>query len=105
MKKILKSLGAAWIIVGMGLAMGLVLCIMADAYKCTHTNAHPIESQRFVNIDSNGLYGGALYVDTVTDIEYVVIYGNSAHGTTGVSMTPLLNEDGKPLKYDYETGK
>lgn len=105
MKKILKFLGATWIIVGLAMGVVIVICIIINGYKCIHVDTHPIESQRFVNIDSDGLYGGALYVDTVTDIEYVVIYGNSVHGTTGVSMTPLLNEDGKPLKYDYETGK
>lgn len=57
------------------------------------------EPPRFVEIDSSGLYNTKVYVDTVTDIEYVWAGGYSH------PMTPLLDTDGKPLKYNAETGR
>ncbi len=55
------------------------------------------EPPRFVEIDSSVLANkDAIYVDTVTNVEYVYC---------GYSMTPLVDADGKPLKYNAETGR
>lgn len=58
-------------------------------------------SPRFVEIDSSGLDGGAIYVDTKTDIEYVIITKKFYHGISS-TMTPLYDKDGKPLVWQPE---
>ena len=67
---------------------------------CT-SNGHcdTSSSPRFVGIVSgndSGLFQCSVVVDIETGVEYAVIYGKS--------MTPLLDADGKPLKYNAETG-
>ena len=56
-------------------------------------------STGFVEIDSSGLHGSSVYVDTETNVEYARSDGYSH------TLTPLVDADGKPLKYNAETGR
>ena len=78
--------------------IALVIGVAALVFTGCASNGHcdTSESPRFVTIDSSGLHGSDIVVDKVTNIEYAYC---------GYSLTPLLDTDGKPLKYNAETGR
>ena len=77
------------------LAVGVAALIFAGCSSSTEQASS--ESPRFVDVDSLVLTNKySIYVDTVTNVEYVYC---------GYSMTPLVDADGKPLKYNAETGR
>jgi hypothetical protein len=78
------------------LAVGVAALVFTGCASNGHCGGG--DSPRFIEIDSSGA-SFSVYVDTVTNIEYAQSYGYSH------SLTPLLDTDGKPLKYDAETGR
>ena len=79
------------------LAVGVVALIFAGCSpSAEQASSGP---PRFVEIDSSGLHGSSVYVDTKTNVEYARSDGYSH------TLTPLVDADGKPLKYNAETGR
>ena len=78
------------------LVIGAVALLFTGCASDGHCDTS--ESPRFVQAeDADGLVpGDYVVVDIKTGIEYVYCPGKS--------MTPLLDTDGKPLKYNAETG-
>ena len=79
------------------LAVGVAALIFAGCSSSTEQASS--EPPRFVEIDSSGLYGCTVYVDTETNVEYARSVGYSH------TLTLLVDADGKPLKYNAETGR
>ena len=79
------------------LAIGVAALVFTGC--ASNVNCDNGESPRFVEIDSSGLHGSSVYVDTETNVEYARSDGYSH------TLTPLVDADGKPLKYNAETGR
>ena len=79
------------------LAVGVVALIFAGCSPSAEQASSG--SPRFVEVDSSWLYGSSVYVDTETNVEYARSDGYSH------TLTPLVDADGKPLKYNAETGR
>ena len=78
------------------LAVGVVALIFAGCSpSAEQASSGP---PRFVEIDSSG-EPFSIYVDTMTDVEYARSDGYSH------PLTLLVDADGKPLKYNAETGR
>ena len=80
------------------LVIGVAVLLFTGCASDGHCDTS--EPPRFVGIVSwkdSGLFQCSVVVDTETGVEYAVIYGKS--------MTPLLDTDGKPLKYNAKTGR
>lgn len=84
----------------------LVFCSSFKSMNPVSASAKENTNPRFVEIDSSGLPGGKVYVDTKTDIEYVqmLVYTSAGHAGAGVAgaMMPLYDKDGKPMIWKPE---
>lgn len=104
----MKKIEAAGVLTGIAIGVTFSIGALVGGYHALKSNdsiaaaAQRVnENPRFVEIDSSGLSGGTVFVDTKTDIEYiqVVVYGSAGARGIGVSMIPLYDVDGKPLKW------
>ena len=79
----------------------LTVGVAALVFTGCASNGHcdTSKSPRFVEIDSSGLHGSSVYVDTETNVEY------ARSDSYSHTLTPLVDADGKPLKYNAETGR
>lgn len=93
-------------LLSIGAIIGGYYVIKSDACAAEAGSQQEEKAQRFVEIDSSGLSGGTVYVDTKTDVEYAVVQVYTAIGPNGygvaVTMTPLYDKDGKSLKWTPE---